>query len=245
MAYICASEISVKFKQSGGRRLFPSLTNKKTVDNSRDRTILSDLSFELRDGDRVGIIGRNGAGKTTLLKVLSKILKPTSGQLIVRGEAAALFGPLPFIDSNLTARENVINYCKLTGFLAGSLNEFADEIKEFSGLGDYFEDPIRIYSAGMRTRFDFTLSTSFSKEIIILDEGIGAGDQFFQQRVSERLEKIYSRASILIIASHSEELIRNLCNVCLVLENGIITLFGSPEKCFDQYKAMGNNEKIK
>ncbi len=240
MASIYVNNVSVFFSRVDKRRkLFPSLRTKPPLEPSLERPVLKNLTFKLEDGDRVGIIGKNGAGKTTLLRVLSKIIKPSSGQVLIDGKIASLFGPLPFVSNELTALDNIKNYCRLTEIKKQKIPEVIEDIRKFTELGDYFEQPLSIYSAGMLTRFTFGLMTSFEREIVILDEGIGAGDHFFQSKVSSRLDEVYSKARILVAASHSEGLIQSTCNKCIWIENGEILMFGDVDECFSLYKARG------
>tara|TARA_Y100000588_G_C14199980_1_gene902024 strand:+ start:927 stop:1568 length:642 start_codon:yes stop_codon:yes gene_type:complete len=212
---------------------------RSTLEPIIDKSVLKNLSFQLNDNDRVGIIGKNGAGKTTLLRVLSKIIKPSLGQVFIDGKIASLFGPLPFISNELTARENIKNYCQLTEIAKTKIPEIIEDIRVFTELGEYFEQPLSVYSAGMLTRFTFGLMTSFEREIVILDEGIGAGDHFFQGKVTSRLDEVYSKASILVVASHSEGLIKSVCNKCLWIENGQLLMMGDVNECLSLYKEKG------
>ena len=157
MAHIIVENLGVEYYGTNTRKLFPSFRKDGSIKKSQNFTILQGMNFQIHEGDRVGLIGKNGAGKTTLLKVLSKILKPTKGTISISGEVASLLGPVPFINSDLSAVENVFNYCKLMEPDVKDIPALADDIKQFTELGEYFEMPLKSYSAGMLTKFQFAL----------------------------------------------------------------------------------------
>lgn len=184
------------------------------------------MSFEIHEGDRVGLLGHNGAGKTTLLRVLSGIYEPISGRLEVHGRATTLLDLGLGIDPDSTGFENIT----LRGVLAGlSLKEIkakSEEIASFTELDDYLNMPVRTYSSGMQLRLAFAVSTSIEADILLMDEWLSVGDKEFSAKAEKRLYEMVERSPILVLASHSIELIKKICNKTYSLEHGKIVSGG-------------------
>ena len=212
--------VEYELLSSSRNRFFPSLTSKQKVGGTK--RALNSMSLEVMDGQRLGLLGPNGSGKTTLLKLVAGILRPSSGQAIINGTVGSLFSSIPFINNNLSPRENILQYGEFTGLSRGQKASLVEDIEEFAELGEYFDQPLFYGSAGMIARFQFGLLTSKPKDILIVDEGIGAGDQFFVKKAEKRLKDLYSKASILIMASHSTDLLTTFCDRAVILEQGLI-----------------------
>jgi ABC-type polysaccharide/polyol phosphate transport system ATPase subunit len=198
---------------------------------------LENVCLKLGDGDRLGILGHNGAGKSTMLRALAGVYVPTSGRVTIDGRVSALFNTTPGLDMDDTGYENVVT-CGL--FLGMSRDEIASktpEIAEFTELGDYLDLPVRTYSSGMLTRLGFAIATAIDPEILILDEGLGAGDARFAERAARRLDRMIDRSNILVVASHSEALIRSMCNRAVLLDGGRQVMAGSVEDVIQTYRA--------
>jgi ABC-type polysaccharide/polyol phosphate transport system ATPase subunit len=180
------------------------------------------LNLEINDGDRVGLVGHNGSGKTTLLRVLAGIYKPSGGAITIEGQVGALLNSTAGMDPESTGIENIY----LRGYMMGmSRREIAsklDDIAEFSELGDFLELPMRTYSTGMSARLAFAVSTAAHNDILLIDEGIGAGDAAFQKKAQQRIESLFDRTPIVILASHSETLISEFCNRRVMMEHGVL-----------------------
>ena len=185
-------------------------------------TALNDLSFTFQDGDRVGLVGHNGSGKTTLLRTLSGIYAPTRGQLQLRGRTASLLDISLGVDPDATGFENIYLRGIMNGFKPSRIRDKIDEIADFTQLGEYLNLPVRTYSSGMMLRLTFAISTSIEADILIMDEWLSVGDADFQDRAAQRLKSLVDKASILVIASHSPDLIQNVCTRKIQLEHGII-----------------------
>lgn len=196
---------------------------------------LQNINLEFKHGDRVGLLGHNGAGKSTLLRVLSGIYKPTSGQVTINGQVASLIDVSLGIDSEATGRENIFIRGALLGFSKKQINEQLEEIIEFSELGDFIDMPVRTYSSGMHLRLAFSVSTVIRPEILIMDEWLSAGDEDFKHKAESRMQKLVESTSILIIASHSKQLLLKTCNRIIWLEHGCIKLQGSPADICQKY----------
>lgn len=196
---------------------------------------LENINLEISEGERVGLIGHNGSGKTTLLRVLSGIYAPTSGVAAVDGECVSLINISLGIDPEATGRENIRLRAAMMGFTPSELRERLDEITEFSGLGDFLDMPFRTYSSGMQLRLAFATSTSIRPEVLIMDEWLSTGDEDFKERANRRLHEIVSSTKILVLASHSRELLLQNCNRIVWLEHGRVRSDGPAQDVAAQY----------
>ena len=183
---------------------------------------LNRLDFMLKDGDRVGLVGHNGSGKTTLLRVLSGIYAPTRGSLKMTGRTASLLDVSTGVDPDATGFENIYLRGIMNGFRPSRIRDKIDEIADFTELGEYLNLPVRTYSSGMMLRLTFAISTSIDADILIMDEWLSVGDANFQDKAAKRLKALVDNASILVLASHSPDLIENVCNRKIQLEHGRI-----------------------
>src|SRR5581483_10907553 len=168
---------------------------------------LDGVSLHLNHGDRIGLIGHNGAGKTTLLRVIAGIYEPCAGSVAVEGKVAPVFDIAHGIDPESTGFENIRVRGLLLGMTTEEIASRFDEIVEFTGLGDFLRMPVRTYSQGMNARLAFAVSTAISPEVLLLDEGLVAGDSRFMEQADRRLEELVSRTGILVLASHSDAML--------------------------------------
>jgi ABC-type polysaccharide/polyol phosphate transport system ATPase subunit len=198
---------------------------------------IDNVSAELASGDFVGLIGHNGAGKSTLLRLLSGIYEPTAGQLSINGKVSSLLDLSLGLDPESTGYENIFIYGLIRGYSRKEILARSKEIIDFTELGDYISMPIRTYSDGMRLRLAFSLATTLSAQILILDEVVGAGDRFFMGKAQKRLECLVKESELVVFASHSEELIRQFCNKVMWLEAGRVVFFGDVAECFQRYNS--------
>jgi len=187
---------------------------------------LDRVTFELGEGDRLGIIGHNGAGKSTLLKVIAGIYEPDRGVVEVVGRISSMIDISLGLDGAFTGRENMINMGRMRGFTTRQILAKTDEIVEFSELGPYIDLPVKTYSAGMQTRLVFAVATSLEPDILLLDEWIGAGDAGFAEKAQQRMKDVLNKARALVLATHNHKLIANVCNKLLVLNGGTQEFFG-------------------
>jgi len=231
MAHISIESLTVEFAIFGAssrslkKQILSHATGGRVMSGARDIVTvraIENLNLEIKDGDRIGLIGHNGSGKTTLLRVLAGIYKPNSGAITIEGNVGALLYPTAGMDAESTGIENIY----LRGYMMGmSRREIAarfDDIADFADLGDFLALPVRTYSAGMFARLAFAVSSAAHHDILLVDESFGAGDENFQKKVQQRIETIFDRTSIVIIASHSESLISRLCNRRVRLEHGVL-----------------------
>jgi len=245
MAHILLDDVSLSFpiyglsSQSLKKALIGSVVGGRVSRETSDVPVvdaLRNVSIVLEDGDRLGLIGHNGAGKTTLLRVISGIYAPASGKIEISGQVTPLIDVRLGLEMDGTGYENIL----LRGFYLGrtrnEIEDATDEIAEFCELGPYLDLPIRTYSAGMLSRLLFATSTAFKPEILVLDEGIGAGDAAFMQKIKQRTGRFVEQASIVVIASHSNGLLREHCNVAAIMEHGTVKSFGPVEEQIRLYE---------
>jgi ABC-type polysaccharide/polyol phosphate transport system ATPase subunit len=181
---------------------------------------IDNLSLEIGDGERIGITGHNGSGKSTLLRVLAGIYKPTAGKIAIEGRIATLLDPLAGMDFDATGEENIFFRGCLLGMTTREIRSKIDDIEDFTELGDFLRLPLRTYSAGMIARLAFAISTAMTSDILLIDEGIGAGDENFRQKAEQRILQLFDRTSVVLIASHSEEILSHFCNRRIKLSSG-------------------------
>ncbi len=196
---------------------------------------LENISLTLHDGERVGLVGHNGSGKTTLLRVLSGIYTPTQGSAVVDGDCVSLINISLGIDPDATGRENIRLRSAIMGMDPKKMADKFDEIAEFSGLGDFLDMPFRTYSSGMQLRLAFATSTSVRPEILIMDEWLSTGDENFKERANQRMQELVDSTKILVLASHSADLLRKNCNRIIWLEHGRIKMDGEPAEVLSSY----------
>lgn len=244
MAYINLKDVCVDFPvyniaaRSFKKKFLRVATGGAVVEDARQHVIvnaLKDITFYLQDGDRIGLIGHNGAGKSTLLRLLAQIYEPTTGVLNIQGNVSPLLSLMHGIEMELTGIENIYVRGAVLGLNRSQLTEKIDEIAEFSGLGDYLSMPIRTYSAGMTVRLSFAISTSIKPDILLIDEVFGAGDADFMEKARQRMVHLLEQSSIVVMATHSDELLKEFCNKSLLLESGRVKYMGSTEEALDLY----------
>lgn len=197
-------------------------------DDSHVRVIraLDGVSFELKEGDRLGLVGPNGAGKTTLIHALAGNYAPSSGSLSCRGRLLPMFDIGLGFDQEASGYENITLRGLMMGLSHRDIEKRVDEIAAFSELEDYLDLPIRTYSAGMMLRLMFSIATSVEGDIVLMDEWIGVGDAAFQDKASQRMSEIVGRAGIVVVASHDPYTLLRQCTLGMRLERGRITEFG-------------------
>ncbi len=196
---------------------------------------LRGINLDLRRGDRIGLVGHNGAGKSTLLRLMSGIYEPTRGTAEIRGRVAPVFDLGVGMDPEISGRENIIVRGLFLGMTRKQMEERVDDIAEFTELGDFLSLPLRTYSTGMRIRLALGVVTSIDPEILLLDEGIGAVDAAFLERARGRLADLVGRSGMLVFASHSEDLLRSLCDTAVWLEHGQVRAQGDLDEVLRQY----------
>jgi len=223
MAHIKLHEVSVEIPiySNHNRSIKNSFLKKFTKDKVLPHTVkaLNNVTLQLKDGDRLGVMGSNGAGKSTFLRTLAGVYQPTSGKIEVKGRIASLIDISLGMDSDATGSENIRMRGIMMGLTLKQIKSMEEEIADFSGLGDFLNMPIRTYSTGMHMRLGFAVSTAVDADIILMDEWLSVGDSEFILKAEKRLENFIGRSSILVVASHSEDLIQKTTNQILRLEH--------------------------
>jgi ABC-2 type transport system ATP-binding protein len=249
MASITLENVSVSFPvyssatRSIKNRLIQSATGGQIRSESGSDRIsvvqaLQDINLKLESGDRIGLVGHNGAGKTTLLRVLGGIYEPNEGRVSIKGSTVPLFDISLGMDPESTGYENILLRGLYLGLSRSQMRARLDEIADFTELGDFLNLPIRTYSAGMRMRLAFAVSTSVAPDILLIDEGIGAGDAAFLEKASQRLKLFTEQVSIIVLSSHSEALISKMCTKAVLMEHGRVVGSGTTEEVLELYKEL-------
>lgn len=229
MTYVIARNLVIEFPIYAGKSLslkstlIRAATGGFLAKDSSDRVVVravNNLSFEFREGDRVGIVGHNGSGKSTLLRAIAGAYEPVSGTMDVSGRLATMLSIWLGMDLEATGLENIFMRATVMGLKRKEIEPLVDEICAFSELGDYIHMPLRTYSSGMAMRLAFATSTSFPADIVLMDEWMSVGDADFSQKAQDRLNGMINKAKILVLASHDDSLIRKNCNKIMKLEHG-------------------------
>ncbi len=219
-------------------RVLSAITGGK-IDRQHDGAVvvkgLQNINLNICAGERIGLVGHNGAGKTTLLRVLSGIYHPTQGEAHITGDCVSLINIGLGIDPEATGRENILLRGVMMGMPPTEINAKTEEIIDFTGLGDFIDMPFRTYSSGMQMRLAFAVSTAIRPQILVLDEWLSSGDEEFKTRAERRMREIVSAAEILILASHSRELLLANCTRLIWLEHGQVRMDGNPEDVVKAY----------
>jgi ABC-type polysaccharide/polyol phosphate transport system ATPase subunit len=235
MAEITFDAVSLAFPiyDAGNLSLRNSLVSLATggvLGKSRNVTVvraLNDVSFQVRDGDAIGIVGHNGAGKSTLLRTIAGIYPPTSGRVQVEGSLTSVFELGAGLDHEVDGRQNIINLCLLHGYTYAEALHYLDRIIAFSELGEFIELPIRTYSSGMLLRLMFSMATIRMPDIFLLDEMFSTGDQQFQRKSTQRIAEIIENSKIFFFASHDYALLKRYCNRFFKIEHGRLSEIAS------------------
>lgn len=243
MAHVIFRNVCVDFPiyNAGNRSLKNTVMQAATggrVDFGAKETIIRSLhnvSFSLKPGDRVGLVGHNGAGKSTLLRTLGRVYEPTSGFADIQGDVGSLVDISLGINKEATGRENIFIRGALLGLTKKQIESNFDEIVNFSELGDFIDMPVRTYSSGMHLRLAFSVATIIRPEILLMDEWLSVGDASFNEKAKKRMTDLVESSEILVIASHSRRLIEETCNRALWFEHGVLKMDGSPREVCGAY----------
>ncbi|MCM1431818.1 MAG: ABC transporter ATP-binding protein [Muribaculaceae bacterium] len=199
---------------------------------------LKDVSFALKRGDRLGILGLNGAGKSTLLKVVAGVYKPTEGTVIKRGKLAPLLELGAGFEKEYTARENIFLYGAELGYTKKFIEEKFDEIVAFAELEEFLDVPIKNFSSGMRSRLGFAMCTAVNPDILILDEVLSVGDARFKKKSEKKIMDMFDSGVTVLFVSHSLAQVRRICNKAMILDHGKMLAFGDIDEVATQYEAI-------
>jgi lipopolysaccharide transport system ATP-binding protein len=199
--------------------------------------VLKDIDFTVSAGEALGIVGNNGAGKSTLLKLISGTAQPTVGSVTLNGTVAAMLELGMGFHPEFTGRQNVFMAAQLIGLGVGEIDVLMPQIEAFAEIGDYIDQPVRIYSSGMIVRLAFSVATAKRPDILIVDEALSVGDSYFQHKSFERIREFRRGGTTLLIVSHDKGAIRTICDRAILLEGGQLRKEGNPEEIMDYYNA--------
>lgn len=197
---------------------------------------LRNINLDLQEGDSLALIGRNGAGKSTLLRVMAGLFIPTHGSIQVEGKISSLLSIGMGMDYELSGYDNIFIIGLLLGLTKRQIKNRLHDIINFTELGEFINFPVKTYSSGMAIRLSFAIATAIEPEILILDEGFGAGDTKFVQKAQDRARALYKKTNIMVIASHDEALIKTFCNKAALLDHGKIISIDSVDAILAQYR---------
>ena len=210
--------------------------------------VLKDINFIVQPGEAVGIIGINGAGKSTLLKLIAGTIHPTTGSIRISGRVAALLELGMGFHPDFTGRQNVYMSGQLMGYSIEEIKSLMPEIEDFAEIGEYIDQPMRVYSSGMQMRLAFSVATASRPDILIVDEALSVGDTYFQHKSFDRIRQFSKQGTTLLIVSHDKQAIQSVCNFAILFDGGRIAKQGKPEAVMDYYNAMlaeDQNQKVK
>lgn len=212
--------------------------NRAFVRRTADVWAVRDVSFEVREGEALGIVGHNGAGKTTILKLLSNITAPTEGEITIRGKLAALIEVSSGFHPELTGRENVYLHGAMLGMRRSEITRKLESIVEFSGVQKYIDVPLKRYSSGMYVRLGFSVAAHLDPDIVLLDEVLAVGDVAFQAKCLDRIAELRKSGRTIIFVSHDLASVYRICDRALLLDRGIVLMDGAPRAVIDHYQKM-------
>ena len=199
---------------------------------------LRNISFQLKAGEAVGIVGQNGAGKSTLLKIITGTLKPSTGRATHTGRIAAILELGMGFHPDLTGRQNAYHAAGLMGYTQTQIDAVIGEIEAFAEVGEYFDQAVRLYSSGMQVRVAFAIATAFRPDILIIDEALSVGDAYFQHKSFERIKQFRAQGTSLLFVSHDKGAVLALCDRAILLEKGSVLKDSQPEEVMDFYNAL-------
>ncbi len=239
MAHVIFQNVSKVYTRQSRQFLFryvwELLTGKRRRGNRDSFYALRNISFELRDGDTLGIVGHNGAGKSTLLSLVAGLTAPEEGSVDVRGRLMALLELGSGFHPDLTGAENLYMNAALCGMTRREAERAFERIVEFSELGEFIHEPLRTYSAGMVLRLAFSIAVQVEPDILLIDEIFAVGDKDFQKKCSDRILEMRDRGTILVCVSHAADTLRELCKRGLWIESGEVVKYGEAGEVFDAY----------
>lgn len=249
MGKITVSQLGKAYKQYPTRwsRLREWLTPGKNIYH-QNKWILQDINFNVQPGEAVGIIGINGAGKSTLLKLITGTAQPTTGSVHMTGRVAAMLELGMGFHPDFTGRQNVFMAGQLLGMSGDEISKHMPDIEAFAEIGEYIDQPVRVYSSGMQVRLAFSVATAIRPDILIIDEALSVGDAYFQHKSFDLIREFRKQGTTLLIVSHDKQAIQSICDRAILLSSGRIAMEGEPEAVMDYYNAMladHQNQEIK
>lgn len=240
MSNITVKNLTIKFRIYHDRspslkETFANLFKRKSRASFSEFLALNDISFEIKAGDRVGIVGHNGAGKSTLLKTLCRVYESNEGSVTVEGRLAPLLEIGAGFHPEFTGRENIYLNGSILGISKRTLSEIEAEVINFAGVEEFIDTPVKYYSTGMYMRLAFSLATAIHPDILLLDEVFAGGDADFMSKARERMLALVNKANIMVMVSHDLSIIKTLCNRVIWVDHGKLVADGPTDLVLDQY----------
>ena len=195
---------------------------------------LEDVSFTIRKGESVAIIGRNGAGKSTVLKMVTGVAFPTKGKVYVKGRVSALLELTAGFVPDMTGRENIQFKCYVLGLKGDEIKEIEEKAIEFADLGEYIDQPVRTYSSGMRVRLGFAININTNPDILVIDEALSVGDANFKKKCKSKIKEMIKKDITVLYVSHSKD-IQDICERCIYLQKGKVIFDGTMQETLEKY----------
>jgi lipopolysaccharide transport system ATP-binding protein len=239
MGSITVSNLGKAYKQYPNRwaRLLEWFDPRNQANHTL-KWVLQDINFTVQPGEAVGIIGMNGAGKSTLLKMITGTTQPTTGGVNITGRVAALLELGMGFHPDFTGRQNAYMAGQLLGYSVGDISRLMPEIEAFAEIGDYIDQPMRVYSSGMQMRLAFSVATAQRPDVLIVDEALSVGDAYFQHKSFDRIREFRKSGTTLLLVSHDKGSIQSICDRAILLNAGRVAMEGEPEIVMDYYNAM-------
>jgi lipopolysaccharide transport system ATP-binding protein len=222
---ITLQDVSVRYKRSG------NVFRRKSYFD-----VLKSISLDIYPGETLGILGRNGAGKSTLLRVISGVIRPDRGTVINRGVSVSLLALQAGFDPNLNGRDNAIFSGMLQGYSRREVEARLEEIREYSELEEFFYEPVRTYSTGMRARLGFSITTIISPDVLLVDEVLGVGDKHFREKAERTMAAKFMSQQTIVLVSHSHQQIERLCDRAVLIDEGVTFASGGPSEVLNLYE---------
>lgn len=246
---INVEHLTMEFKVSNDKidtlKEYVIRTIKRNKSETKKVKVLDDISFTIKRGEKLGILGFNGAGKSTLLRIIAGIYEPTEGDITINGKIAPLLELSAGFDKNYSGKDNIY----LNGALLSMSKEFLDskydEIVEYSELGDYINFPVKNYSKGMKAKLGFSIATLIDPDILIIDEILSVGDIKFRKKSGEKINEMMAEGVTVLLVSHSINQVRRICDRCIWIDNGKLIMEGTADEVCDAYVEDANYAKIK
>lgn len=235
---------SLAYRETSFKAYVFKLLGFKQKKSLPDIHALNNINLELKEGERLGLIGHNGAGKSTLLKTIAGLYPISAGKREINGRIRALFELNTGFESEASGRENILYRGLLLGMKPKQINTMMDEIISFTDIGEFIDYPIKTYSAGMLVRLAFAISTAIPGELLLLDEVIGAGDSDFAAKSKFRIKQLINNAEIMVLATHDFDSIRTLCNRAVVLNHGQLSFDGNVDDAIKHYNNIFSVPKV-
>lgn len=215
---------------------------KKAVKHKTYRA-LDNVSFTIKKGESVGIIGRNGAGKSTILKIITGVAFPDTGKVTVNGQVSALLELTAGFDLEMTGKENIYLKGTILGLKKSDVDVLLNDIIEFADIGDYIDQPVRTYSSGMKSRLGFAINVNINPDILVIDEALSVGDSVFSEKCRQKIRSLVDSGTTVLFVSHSKDKIYEFCSRGLLMEKGKLLYDGEVSTAFQKYNALSTNLK--